>query len=109
MITDEDIEKAFDYLRESEDAAAEARALKVTLPEFRKVLKSDLEKLCNESTEAAKERFAYGHPEMRVHLEGWREAVRQDALHTFKRERAFARIEAWRTQQANERGMAKVG
>lgn len=108
MISVEDIEKALDYLRDSAETAAQARALKAYLTEFRKTLKADLEKECNATTEAAKERFAYAHEQMRVHLEGYREAVYQDAKHSFLRDAALAKIEAWRTQEANYRGMGKV-
>lgn len=109
MIPESDVEKALDYLRDSADIAAQARALKAYLTEFRKTLKAELEKGCNDKTEAAKERFAYAHEQMKVHLEGYREAVFQDAKHSFLREAAIAKIEAWRTQEANYRGMGKVG
>lgn len=109
MISEEDVEKALDYLRDSAELAAQAQALEAYLNEFRKVLKAELEKECNDKTEASKERFAYAHEQMKVHLEGYREAVYQAKKHKFLREAAVAKIEAWRTQEANYRGMGKVG
>jgi len=40
-------------------------------------------------------------------LEGYRVAVEQDSAFRFKREAAMARIDAWRTQSSNLRGMGR--
>ena len=109
MISDSDIEKALDYLRDSVEEAAQARANKVYLTEYRKTKKADLMNMSNEASEAAKERFAYSHPEMKEFLLGLKEAIYQDARHDFLRDAADAKIEAWRTQQANERSIGKIG
>lgn len=108
MITDEQIEAALDYLRDSVEAAAQGRANKVYLTEYRKTKKAELMNLCNETSEAAKERFAYSHAEYAEFLSGLRAAIYEDAKHTFLREAADAKIEAWRTQQANARTMEKI-
>lgn len=109
MITDEDIEKALDYLRDSVEEAAQARANKVYLTEFRKTKKALLMQDCNEEAVNAQERYAYAHRDYQEVLQGLKEAVRQDARHEFRRKAAEAKIEAWRTQQANFRGMGKIG
>jgi hypothetical protein len=108
MISDDDIEKALDYLRDSSEVAAQAVALKIYLTEYRKTKKADLMNLCNEQSEAAKERFAYSHPEMKEFLVGLREAVYQANKHLFLREAADAKIRAWQTQNANQRTMEKI-
>lgn len=108
MISDEKIEAALDYLAKSVDEAAQARADKVYLTEYRKTLKAELMNQCNESTEGAKERFAYAHENYKTHLNGLKESVRRDAMHSFRREAYNAVIEAWRTQQANHRAMEKI-
>ena len=108
MITDEKIEAALDYLSRTVDAAAEARAQKVQLTEGRKVIKAELMNQCNESSEAAKERFAYSHPDYKEYIVGLGTAIKNDAAHTFRRESYNATIEAWRTQQANIRSAEKV-
>lgn len=108
MIKEEDIEKALDWLRDNVEDAAQARANKVYLTEFRKVKKAELMKQCNEEAVNAQERYAYAHPEYSKILDGLKEAVLQDARCEFRREAANAKIEAWRTQQANYRGMGKI-
>lgn len=109
MISDDDIEKALDYLRDSVEVAAQAKANKVYLTEYRKTKKAELMNKSNEQSEAAKERFAYSHTEYAEFLVGLRAAIYEDAKHDFLREAANAKIEAWRTQQANERTMGKIG
>lgn len=108
MITDAKIEAALDYLARTVEEAAEARAQKIELTEGRKVIKAELMNQCNETSEAAKERFAYSHPEYKNYLRGLGVAVKNDAVHTFRRESYNATIEAWRTQQANVRAAERV-
>jgi len=108
MITDEKIESALNYLAKNVEEAAEARAQKLELTEGRKVIKAELMNQCNETSEAAKERYAYSHPDYKQYLTGLGEAIKQDAVHTFRRESYNATIEAWRTQQANIRYAEKV-
>ncbi len=108
MIDDADIEKALDYLRDSVEDAAQARADKVYLTEYRKTKKAELMSSCNEEAVNAQERFAYAHPEMKEMLRGLREAVYVDARHEFLRKAADAKISAWQTQQASQRVMGKI-
>lgn len=107
MISDEDIEKALDYLRDSSDVAAQATALRVYLSEYRKTKKAELMNLCNEKTDGSKERFAYSHSEYKEFLVGLREAVFQDAKHRFLREAAQAKVSAWQTMNANQRALGE--
>ena len=108
MISDAEIEKALDYLRDSVDIAAQARANRIYLTEYRKTKKAELMNQSNEQSEVAKERFAYSHPEYAEFLDGLRAAIYEDAKHDFLRGAANAKIEAWRTQQANARTMEKI-
>ena len=57
----------------------------------------------------AQEREAHADERYETHLEGLREAVYADEKCKFLRDAAEAKIEAWRTQQANARGFGKVG
>lgn len=108
MISDDDIEKALDYLRDSSETAAQAVALKVYLTEYRKTKKAELMGLSNEEAINAQERFAYSHAEYKEFLKGLREAVYQAEKHKFLREAADAKISAWQTQNANQRTMGKI-
>ncbi len=108
MITDEDIEKALDYLRESTEEAAQAMANRIYLMEYRKVKKAELMGQCPSKATNAQERYAYAHTEYKEFLLGFKEAIYQDARHEFLRKAADAKVEAWRTQQANQRTMGKI-
>lgn len=108
MITDEQIEAALNYLAKNVEVAAEARATKWAMVEGRKVKKAQLMNKCNEDGEWRQERFAYSHPDYLAHLEATKAAIYEDAKHEFRREAYNGTIEAWRTQQANQRTAEKV-
>jgi len=108
MITEAEIEKACNWLRDNAVEAAQARANRIYLEEFRKALKAELMKKHISESIGAQEREAYSSPEYREFLEGLKEAVRQDEHNRFMRAAAMAKIEAWRTQEANRRGMDRL-
>jgi hypothetical protein len=108
MISDDEIERALDYLRDHAEDAAQAKANKIYLTEYRKVKKAELMRRSNHEAVNAQEVYAYAHSEYQEFLAGLREAVYQDAKHDFLREAANAKIEAWRTEQANQRTMGKI-
>lgn len=105
MITDEEVERAVDWLRDNAEEAAQARADRVHLEQFRKSKKAMLMKDCNESSIGAQEVYAYAHQEYLALLDGLKEAVKRDAKMQFLREAAAAKIEAWRTMNANMRSV----
>lgn len=108
MITDDEIELAVAYLRDSARAAAQARAERIYVEAFSKVLKAQLMTEHAELPVNAQEREAYSHEKYGAHLQALREAVLQDENFRFLREAASAKIEAWRTQQANHRAEGKA-
>ena len=108
FITDEEIDKALDYLRDNARDAAQAKANRVYVEEFRKTLKAQLMKEHGSLSAVLQEREAYSDPRYVEHLEAIREAVAQDEQHRFMRIAAEAKIEAWRTQSSNIRGMERV-
>ena len=108
FITDEEIDKALDFLRDNAREAAQARADRVYVTEYRKYLKATLMKEHGSLSAVLQEREAYSDPRYVEHLEAIRDAVAQDEQHRFMRVAAEAKIEAWRTQSSNNRGMEKV-
>ena len=102
MISDEDVEKAIDYLRDNADNAAKARAERIYMEEFRKSLKALIMKDHIDATVSAQEREAYADPRYQTHLEALRQAVYRDEKARFMRIAAEAKIEAWRTSSANQ-------
>ena len=109
MISDNDIEKALDYLRNNAIPAAQARAERLYMEDFSKVVKSQLmNELITESI-GAQERHAYSHIKYAQHLQAMKEAIAADEKHRFLMAAAEARIEAWRSMQANARAQGKIG
>jgi hypothetical protein len=103
FITDEEIDKALDYLRDNARDAAQAKADRIYVQEYRKVLKAQLMKEHSDLSAVLQEREAYADPRYVEHLEAIRQAVMEDEGHTFLRAAADAKIEAWRTQSSNTR------
>jgi hypothetical protein len=108
MVTDEALEKALDYLRDTATDAAQARANRLYLDDFSRVLKAQImsERLAEPVN--AQERHAYADIRYQNHLEGLKQAIFLDERFRFLREAASARVEAWRTYQANLRAEGKA-
>lgn len=105
MISDEQVEQALDYLRNSASRAAVARAQSKTLEKYLGVVEAQQKSLQGGLSNAAAQDVARASPEYKAALEGWKEAIRQDCEYTMLREAASSRIEAWRTMSSNERAM----
>ena len=103
MITDEDAERAVDFLRDSAERAAKARSERAFTEEYRKSMKALIMSHHDAPSIAAKEMIAYADDGYIKHLEAIRSAVFQDELLRAQREAAHAKIQAWQTQSANLR------
>lgn len=106
FITDDEIDKALDFLRDNARDAAQARADRIYCEEYRKTLKAQIMKEHGSLSAVLQEREAYSDPRYVEHLEAIKEAVKADEFARFMRIAAEAKIEAWRTQSSNSR--AKV-
>ena len=109
MITDEQVESALDYLRDSAKPASVARAQARTLEKYLGVVEAQQKALHGAKSNAAAQDVARASPEYKQALDGWEEAVRRDGEFTMLREAASSRIEAWRTMCSNARAEGKVG
>ena len=105
MVTDEQVQQALDYLRDSAPLAAGARADRIYAEEYRKSLKALLMKEHIGDPVSAQEREAYADERYQRHLKDLRTAVFEDEKQRAMRVAAEMKIEAWRTQQANYRAM----
>ena len=103
MVSEEQAERAVDWIRDNAQALAEARAQRVYLEEFRKSKKAILYQQAGEAPVAEREAYAYAHPDYMAVLDGLRAAVEQEERLRWLMVAAQARIETWRTQSANER------
>lgn len=104
MISDDDIERAVSYLRDSAKPAAIARANREYLTEYRKSLIAIIASEQNDGAEATRDRQARASKRYLDFLEGYKEAVRVDEEHRFLRAAADAKISAFQTFSANARG-----
>lgn len=105
FITDEEIDRALDYLRDNADEAAKARAERVYVEEYRKTVKAQIMKEHGTMSGVLQEREAYADPRYVAHLDAIKAAVERDERCRFMLAAAEAKIEAWRTQSSNERAM----
>ena len=105
MISDEQVEKALDYLRDSAPKAAVARSQAKTLEKYLGIVEAKCKAMATADgmSNAASQDWARSSDDYKQALDGWMEAVRQDAEFTMLREAASSRILAWQTMSANER------
>lgn len=103
MITDQDVEKALDFMRDNASKAAQARAELAYMDEFRKVVKGQIMRENATLPIGAQEAIAYADQRYVSHLEASKQANFEDARLKFMLEAARAKIDAWQTQSANNR------
>jgi len=103
MITDAHIEKALDFIREHAAALAKAKAERIYLEQFRKSMKAILISQAPEGRVQDRESYAYAHDEYLELLEALKTAVAQEEELKWMMTAAEAKVEVWRTQQANNR------
>ena len=104
-LDEQSVQKAVDYLRDTADSTAQARANRIYMEEYRKSLKAMLMKEHASLPVSAQEREAYADPKYVAHLDAIKEAVFIEQKALFLREAASAKLEAYRTQSANYRGI----
>lgn len=103
--------KALDFIRDNAASYAQAKAKRVYLEEYRKTKKA----LCMRAAESAgvnaisaQERDAYADPEYKQILDGLQVAVEEEERLRWLIVAAQARIEVWRTIEANRRAEARA-
>ena len=107
-MSDRDPHKAVDYILKHANEFAAAKAQRIYLEEYRKSLKAILMKRTIETSVAAQEREAYSDPEYLQLLQGIKEATEIEEKLRWDLIGAQARVEIWRTEQANNRAEGKV-
>lgn len=105
MITEQEVEAAVDWLRDTAQEAAQKRAERLYLDEYRKVLRAKLMKQHMDLPVSAQEREALADPKYAEHLQALKIAIDEDEKMRFLRVAAEAKIEAWRSMNANHRAI----
>lgn len=104
LISDADVERALDYLRDTAKSYAAAKGRRILLEEQRKSVKAVIMSHHAALPLGAQEREAYAAPEYRDHLEKIRAAVQEEEEFRGLRVAAETKLECWRTWSANLRG-----
>lgn len=102
MINEINIEKALDFIRDNAAALAKAKAERVYLEQFRKSKKAILISQ-SEGTVQERDSYAYSHPDYLELLAGLKAAIEEEESLKWKMTAAQAKVEVWRSQQANNR------
>jgi hypothetical protein len=105
IVTEAELEKALDFLRDNAREIGEAKAETVRASHMLKVTKALMMKLHNEMSAAKAEVEAYASSDYLAALE--RDAVAAGEYEKLRalREAAALKIEAWRTESSNYRAM----
>jgi hypothetical protein len=103
------IQAAFDYLDDKDGTAAQAFADAVIAEARRKATRASLVLRSEERTQGMKEAEAECHPDLAEAYVVEAQAVKAVEWHRRQKSRAEAVIETWRSEQANERGLRRVG
>lgn len=109
--TEINIFRSLDFIRDNAPLYAKAKSERIFLEEFRKSKKALLMRAAESAghkTGAMQEREAYADPEYVQLLEGLRGAVEEEEKYRWLIVAAQAKIEAWRTIEANRRAEAKT-
>ena len=105
MVTEDEVNKTLEWLVSHADKAAEARAHRQYLEDFSRPLKAEIMGEHIDEPVNAQERHAYADPRYKTHLDGLRVAIKEDERYRWLKDAALAKLDCWRTQQANLRGV----
>ena len=107
MMSDEQAQKAIDFIRDNAPKYANAKAERVYIENYLKSKKAIL--MADEGgTLGAKEAYALSHPDYIALLGGLRQAVEEEEKLKYLIEGAKLRFEHWKTEQFNMRVEARA-
>ena len=108
MIKEEDIDKALSFLRDNAEKDAVARANRLYMQEWVKVVKAQQQAMSAASSVAASEIEAMCSSAYSIALDAYKTSIELDEKARFLREAASAKIEVFRTEQATRRAEGKA-
>lgn len=103
MIEESAIERAVQWMVDNATAAAQSRATREYLAEYRKTLKAQLMRERSELPLQAQEREAYADARYVEHLDALRDAVEQDERMRWLMTAAETKVSAWQTMMRAQR------
>jgi hypothetical protein len=107
-MNERDPNDAVDYILANAKKFAKAKAERIYIEEYRKSLKAILMKRSLENAIGSQEREAYAHEEYQELLHGLKDATEVEEKLKWDLVAAQARIDIWRTEQANNRTEGKI-
>jgi len=109
-ISDEQVQKALDWMREGAAEAAKARAHRVYLDEYLSAFRAKLAAECMSAGDSASASDIKARASDAYHalLKAYEAAVELDELYRWRRSSADAVMSAWQTMNANDRAMGKL-
>ena len=105
LVSESDVERALDFLRDNAGAIGEAKANAVRTNLMTKHVKALVMKMHNELPVSAQEREAYASEQFLRALEDEARAAGEYEKMKGLREAAALKIESWRTSSSNYRSM----
>lgn len=110
MISDEDVDAALQYLRDSAKGAGVARAQARALDKYLGVVEAQqkLKAAATGISNASAQDQARASKEYVEAIKAYEEAIRRDSEFSMLREAAMARLEIWRTQRSDARAEGKA-
>lgn len=108
MLTQDDAEKAVDWLLKNARKMAKARAERLYMEQWIKTVKATLQVEASETSVSRSEMIALASHKYMVALQAYKEAVEADEYNRFGVAAAEATIEAWRTQESTRRAENKA-
>lgn len=103
MISEDEVERAVEWIRDAANRAAQARAEREYTDEYRKSLRAQIMAEHSDLPLAAQEREANRDPRYVAHLEAFKEAVYRDEQMRWLRIAAETKISVWQSQQRSLR------
>lgn len=108
MITEDQVDKAVNFIHQNARNAANAKATREYLDDFTKHLESRLARDSGESSVSAREMIARASEEYVAHLKELRLAIEKDEEYRNLIKAAEIIFDKWRTEQSNQRALGKI-
>lgn len=108
MITEEQVDKAVNFIHQNAKKAAQAKADREYLDDFTKHLESRLARDSGESSVSGREMMARASDEYLGHLKDLRSAIEKDEEYKNLYKAAEIIFDKWRTEQSNQRALGKI-
>ena len=108
MITQDDAEKAVEWLRDNARRMAQERAERLYMEQYIKTVKATIQTEQSGMSVAASEMVALASPRYMSSLQAYRDAIRSDETNRFLIAAAEAKIDAWRSQESTRRAEGRA-